>query len=162
MKRLIVVVMGLLASTSVAQAGTVINAAPVKVYQAAEKVALDLGAMPSVTNDTLMYFKTDPVTLKPTAKQCDCGSMFGIPYVKDSRTMANVSYKVIVKAATKGDSEIDVTTSIDGYYDESRNSISNFMSDKRGTRSKTLDCKSTGAFEAAFIRKVKGELSNKK
>jgi len=140
-----------------AYAGETINAAADDVYQAAMEVALDLDAMPSNSNDKLRFFKTDAVTLKPAEKDCDCGSFFGIPYVKDSRTMVDIIYNIRVKAV--GDkSEIKVSTSIVGYYDENRNAISAVLADKKRDHDNLLDCKSTGAYEARFVEAVKSKI----
>ena len=40
-------------------------------------------ALAAQSNDKLRYFKTDPLKMKLTMEECDCGSMFGIPYLKD-------------------------------------------------------------------------------
>lgn len=141
-----------------AYAGELIQNSADDVYQAAMEVALDLDAMPSSSNDKLRFFKTDAVKLKPSENDCDCGSMFGIPYVKDSRTVVEIKYNVRVKAVNEK-SEINVSTSIVGYYDESKNAISSFMSDKKRDHDNLLDCKSKGAYEARFIEAVKNKLA---
>jgi len=140
-----------------AHAGPAIDASADKVYLAAMEVALDMGATPTMNNDALHYFKTDPVKIKPDASDCDCGSMFGIPYVKDSRTVVEVSYIVRVKAVGQ-QSEVNVSTSIVGYYDESKNAISAFMADKKRDHDELLDCKSTGAYELRFISNVRSKV----
>jgi len=156
MRRVIALVFVALLPVNPAAAET-IGASPDVVYQAAMEVALDLGAMPSTSNDKLRFFKTDTVKLKPTEEQADCGSMFGIAYVKDDRTVVEVSYTVRVKPS--GDaSDIDVSTSLVGYYDESRNAISNFMSDKKRDNDDLLDCKSTGVFESECVARVQTKL----
>jgi len=80
-----------------------------------------------------------------------------LPDAKDDRTVVEVSYTVRVKPS--GDaSDIDVSTSLVGYYDESRNAISNFMSDKKRDHDDLLDCKSTGVFESEFVARVQTKL----
>ena len=158
MKKLLMFSALFLWASPVVNAGQAINASPDHVYQAAMEVALDMGAMPTTSNDALHFFKTDPVKLKPSVDDCDCGSMFGIPYVKDDRTVVKVSYIVRVKGSDQ-QSEIDVSTSIVGYYDESKNAISAFMADKKRDTKDLLDCKSKGQYEHRFIDRVQNIVS---
>ena len=63
MNRLIMVSLLSLSMATPAAAGDLISASPDVVYQAAMEVALDLGAMPSTSNDKLRFFKTDAVCI---------------------------------------------------------------------------------------------------
>ncbi|MDX8396366.1 MAG: hypothetical protein R8K22_08140 [Mariprofundaceae bacterium] len=135
----------------------IINAAPDNVYQAAIGVALDMDLIPSKENEKHRYFKTESKRIKLTSDECDCGSMFGISYMADSRTVTEVELSVRVKP-NAGGSEITVKTNIIGYFDQSQNAMTNFMSDKHRDRDNLMDCKSLGGIETKFIQNIKDSI----
>lgn len=134
--------------------GEFIKALPDQAYQRSLEVVLDFGGFPKNTNDKLYYFTTEPLIQALTSKECDCGSFLGIPYMKDSRTVTEVIYKVRVRAV-QGGSELHVEVLIIGYYDEKKNKITAIFSDKKRLKTKQLDCVSTGLIEKKFINLIK-------
>ena len=115
----------------------------------ASRVLVGLGALPTFRDKELLVIKTDPVPLKDTQAQADCGAMFGIPYVKDKRTKVAAVYQVSIKPMNEGKSDVSLTVTLDGYMDV--NEGAPFFVDKRRDKNKVLACKSTGALEVHFF-----------
>lgn len=61
------------------------------------QVLVGLGAMPTFRDKELLVIKTDPVQVRLTPDQADCGRMFGIAYLKDKRTKTAATYQVVIK-----------------------------------------------------------------
>lgn len=115
----------------------------------ASRVLVSLGALPTFRDKELLVIKTDPVPLKDVPTQADCGTMFGIPYVKDKRTKVAATYQVSIKPTGDARSEVSLTVTLDGYMDV--NEGAPFFIDKTRDKNKVLPCKSTGRLEAQFF-----------
>jgi hypothetical protein len=135
-------------------AGEHINAPADDVYQKAVEVAMDMSTWPEKINDNLHYFKTEPTRIKLSEKECDCGKRMGIPYLEDKRTMIEVTYQIRVKQVGEG-SELDVRTSVIGYYDQHINKTTKVLSQKERDEAMILDCKCSGLIEKKFIDSVR-------
>jgi hypothetical protein len=84
-----------------------------------------------------------------TTEEADCGSMFGIPYLKDKRVKVAATYQVRVKKVDAGKSDVSVQITLDGYMDV--NEGSPFFVEKTRDKDKVLTCKSKGVLEKKFI-----------
>ena len=135
-------------------AGEHINAPADDVYQKVVEVAMDMGTFPDKINDNLRYFKTEPKRIKLTEKECDCGKRMGAPYLEDKRTMIEVTYQIRVKQVGEG-SELDVRTSVIGYYDQHINKNTKVLSQKEKEEALILDCKCSDLIEKKFIESVR-------
>jgi uncharacterized lipoprotein len=102
------------------------------------------GALVRTADRSQGLISTDKHAVRLTEQDADCGNIWGIPYLKDTRTTTDVAYAVYLQgdgAATR----ITVNTRIDGTF--------NAMASER---SKQLSCTSLGALEAALIERIKG------
>lgn len=118
-------------------------------YQKALNILVDMGAVPSFRDKELMLIKTDPLPTKMTTEEGDCGSMFGIPYLKDKRVKTALTYQVRIKKIDDKRSDVDVKITVDGYMDV--NEGAPFFIEKTRETNKVLSCKSKGVFEQKFI-----------
>lgn len=135
----------------------IINSPAEKVYESTLNYLLDLGAVPVVHDKELLIIKTEPLPSKLTSEECDCGSMFGIPYMKDKRTKTAVTYQIRVKKNDEATSDLDVRVNIDGYMDVADSPLL-FMMDKHRDSNKVLNCKSKGILEQKFTEEIKNKL----
>lgn len=149
------VVVVLLGSSSVS--AEVFNSSAEQVYETTLNYLLDLGAVPVVRDKELLLIKTEPLPTKLTTEECDCGSMFGIPYMKDKRTKTAVTYQIRIKKIDEANSDIDIRTTIDGYMDVADSPML-FMMDKHRDSNKVLTCKSKGILEQKFTEEIKNKL----
>lgn len=120
----------------------------VDAYQKAVEILVDMGAVPTFRDKDLLMIKTDPNPTKLTGEECDCGSMFGIPYIKDKRVKTGVTYQVRFKKIDEKSCNMDLKITIDGYMDV--NEGAPFFIEKTKNNNKTLMCKSTGFLEKKF------------
>lgn len=75
--------------------------------------------------------------------QGDCGNIWGIPYLKDTRTTTHVAYSLFIQPRGS-ETSITVNTTIDGIF--------NAMA---GEQTKQLSCYSSGHLEQSLIQKMK-------
>ena len=120
-----------------------------EAYQKAVNILVDMGAVPSFRDKELMLIRTDPNPTRLTSDECDCGTMFGIPYMKDKRVKTGVTYQVRFKKVDDKKSAVDLKITIDGYMDVNENAP--FFIEKTKNNNRILMCKSTGALEKKFI-----------
>jgi hypothetical protein len=120
-------------------------------YQKALNYLLDIGAMPT--------FRDKELLLKLTTEEADCGSMFGIPYLKDKRVKTAVTFQVRVKALTDTSCDVTVNATLDGYMDITENAP--FFIDKTRDTTKVLTCKSKGVLERRLIKAVNNQSDSK-
>lgn len=118
-------------------------------FQKASSVLVGLDAMPTFRDKELLVIKSDPVPVKLTPDQADCGKMFGIPYLKDKRTKTAATYQVVIKPIDAVSSDISVKVTLDGYMDV--NEGSPFFIEKTRDKKKVLTCSSKGWLESNFI-----------
>jgi hypothetical protein len=128
-------------------------------YQKALNYLLDIGAMPTFRDKELLLIKTDPLPLKLTTEEADCGSMFGIPYLKDKRVKTAVTFQVRVKALTDTSCDVTVNATLDGYMDITENAP--FFIYKTRDTTKVLTCKSKGVLERRLIKAVNNQSDSK-
>lgn len=121
-------------------------------YDRALTALVDMGAIPTFRDKELLLIKTDPFPQKLTTEEADCGSMFGIPYLKDKRTKVAAIYQVRVKAIDEQRSDVSITVGLDGYMDV--NEGAPFFVDKTRDNSKVLTCTSKGALEAQLLEAI--------
>lgn len=123
------------------------------VYQKAVSILVEMGAIPSFRDKELMLIKTDPFPVKLTTEECDCGSMFGIPYLKDKRVKTALTYKIRIKKIDEQKSAVDVKITVDGYMDVNKGAP--FFIEKTRDKNKVLTCKSKGILEKRFVESLK-------
>jgi hypothetical protein len=121
-------------------------------FQKATAALISLDAIPTFRDKELLVLKTDPVQVRLTSEQADCGKMFGIPYLKDKRTKTAVTYQVVIKPVDAGNSDVSVKVTIDGYMDVNENAP--FFVDKTRDTNKVLTCSSKGALESQLIKLI--------
>lgn len=146
-------VMFIIASTASSAFAETINLPAEQAYEKVLNYLLDLGAIPATRDKELLIIKTDPLPSKLTEKECDCGSMFFIPYMKDKRTKTAATYQIRIKKIDDKTSDIDVKITIDGYLDVTENAP--FFIDKHRETDEKLNCKSTGILEQNLIAAIK-------
>jgi hypothetical protein len=137
-----------LSAASTASATTVAMPAET-AFQKASLVLVGLDAMPTFRDKELLVIKTDPVPVRLTHDQADCGKMFGIPYLKDKRTKTAATYQIVIKPIDENHSEVSVKITLDGYMDV--NEGAPFFIEKTRDKNKVLTCSSKGWLEAKFI-----------
>jgi len=120
-----------------------------ETFQKALVVLMDLGAVPSFKDKDLLMIKTDPLPIKITTDDADCGSMFGIPYLKDKRTKIAATYQVRIKKLDDNKSDVNVKVTLDGYMDV--NEGAPFFIEKTRDKNKVLSCNSKGVLEKKFL-----------
>jgi len=120
-----------------------------ETFQKALVVLMDLGAVPSFKDKDLLMIKTDPLPIKITTDEADCGSMFGIPYLKDKRTKIAATYLVRIKKLDDNKSDVNVKVTLDGYMDV--NEGAPFFIEKTRDKNKVLSCNSKGVLEKKFL-----------
>ena len=118
-------------------------------FQKASKVLVSLDAMPTFRDKELLVIKTDPVQVRLTPDQADCGKMFGIPYLKDKRTKTAATYQIIIKPIDESSSDVTVKITLDGYMDI--NEGAPFFVEKTRDKNKVLTCSSKGYLESQFM-----------
>lgn len=118
-------------------------------FQKASTVLVGLEALPTLRDKELLVIKTDPVPVRLTPDQADCGKMFGIPYLKDKRTKTAATYQVVVKPLGDSKSDVSVRIAIEGYMDV--NEGAPFFIEKTRDKSKALTCTSKGWLEEKFM-----------
>jgi hypothetical protein len=119
----------------------------------ASQVLVGLGAMPTFRDKELLVIKSDPVQVKLTPDQADCGKMFGFAYLKDKRTKTAATYQVIVRAIDANSSDVSVKVTLDGYMDV--NEGAPFFIGKTRDKNKVLTCSSKGYLESNFMSLLK-------
>jgi hypothetical protein len=139
----------LLAATPVAASAVEVAMAADAAFAKASRVLVNLGALPTFRDKELLVIKTDPAPLKDVPSQADCGTMFGIPYVKDKRTKVAATYQLSIKPVGDARSDVSLTVTLDGYMDV--NEGAPFFVDKTRDKNKVLNCKSTGTLEGKFF-----------
>ncbi len=120
-----------------------------EAFQKALVILMDMDAVPSFKDKDLLMIKTDPLPMKMTTDEADCGSMFGIPYLKDKRTKVAATYQIRIKKIDDKKSDISVKLTLDGYMDV--NEGAPFFVKKDRDKNKVLTCVSKGVLEKKFI-----------
>lgn len=115
---------------------------------------LEMDAYPSTRDAELRVIKTDAIPMQLDSTTADCGSFFGIGYIKDKRTKTTVAYQVRLKKAGDGITEFRVKANIEGYFFENDIGGAFFLDGERDS-SKVLECKSTGELEKQFIQSIR-------
>jgi hypothetical protein len=121
-------------------------------FQKASAVLVSLDAIPTFRDKELLVIKTDPVQVRLTSEQADCGKMFGIPYLKDKRTKTAVTYQVVIKPVDAVNSDVSIKVTIDGYMDVNENAP--FFVDKTRDKNKVLTCTSKGWLESQLLEQI--------
>jgi hypothetical protein len=148
-KILNVIILNLFLMVPIFAHGEEIQLSADEAYSKSLRILVDLGAIPTFKDKDLMVIKTDPLPIQMTTEECDCGKMFGIPYMKDKRVKTAITYQIIIKKIEEQKSSIEVKITIDGYMDVSENAP--FFVDKTRDKNKVLTCKSKGVLEKKFI-----------
>lgn len=100
------------------------------------------GAMITSADRSQGLISTGKQTIRLTETEADCGNLWGIPYLKDSRTMTDVTYAV--RLQDEGPStRITVNTRIEGTF----NAVAS-------EHTKRLSCFSLGALERQLIDQI--------
>ena len=133
----------------IACSAATINLSGEEAFKKTSMVLVNLGAIPTYRDKELLIIKTDPVQVKLTPNEADCGKMFGIPYLKDKRTKTAASYQVVIKSIDSVKSDILIKVTIDGYMDV--NEGAPFFVEKTRDKNKALTCKSKGVLESQFM-----------
>lgn len=131
----------------------VVQMAADEVFLKASTALVDMDAMPTFRDRELLVIKTDPVPVRLTPAQADCGRMFGIPYLKDKRTKTAATYQVVIRPIDEVSSDVTVKVTLDGYMDV--NEGSPFFIEKTRDKDKVLTCTSNGWLEAQFLEKLR-------
>lgn len=121
-------------------------------FNKASRVLVEMGALPTFRDKELLIIKAGPHVLQNVALEADCGSMFGIPYVKDKRTKVAATYEVTIAALGESKSSVSVRVTLDGYMDV--NEGAPFFIEKTRDKSKALSCASTGQLESRFFERL--------
>lgn len=121
-------------------------------FARASTALVEIGALPTFRDKELLVVKTDPVEVRLTPDQADCGKMFGIPYLKDKRTHTAATYQIVIKPIDANSSDVTVTVKLDGYMDVTEGAP--FFVEKTRDRDKVLNCKSKGFLETQFLEKL--------
>lgn len=135
-------------NSGVAQAQSVPLSAP-EAFKKATMYLVGEGAVPSFRDAELLMLKTDPLPMRLTTAEADCGSMFGFAYLSDKRVKTAVTYVLSAKPVTESSSEISVRVTVDGYM--AVNEGAPFFIEKTRDATKVLMCKSTGMLERKLI-----------
>lgn len=85
---------------------------------------------------------TTPKAVRLTIQDVECGTFWGIPYIKDERTVTKVTYTVLVEKAGEG-SKIAVSATVDGTY-----------APGAGNPDKSLTCTSKGTIEQNLLNTI--------
>ena len=121
-------------------------------FDKASRQLVAMGAMPTFRDKELLVIKTDPVPVKLTQAQGDCGKMFGIPYLKDKRTKVAATYQVSINPIDAGHADVSVKVSLQGYMDV--NEGAPFFIEKTRDSTKVLNCTSNGWLEQQFLSQL--------
>ena len=155
MKKIVLVLIALI-STIVSDHsvfGEEINLPAEQTYQKVLTKLVEMGAVPTFRDKELLLVKTDPLPKRVTTEECDCGTMFGIPYLMDKRVKTALTYQVRIKKIDETKSDVDVKITVDGYMDV--NEGAPFFIEKTRDTNKILTCKSKGALEVTFLESLK-------
>ena len=115
-------------------------------WQRTMRVLAAQGAMVKTADKAQGVITTDKATVWLNETQADCGNIWGIPYLKDSRTMTEVAYSVYLQ----GDgyrTSVTVNTKIEGRFKATAN--------QQATTE--LSCFSLGTLERDLIEKIQRE-----
>lgn len=137
----------------IALAGTTVNLSADAAFVRASRALVDMEAMPTFRDKDLGVIKTDPVQVKLTPDQADCGKMFGIPYLKDKRTKTAATYQVTIRPMSAETSDVTIKVSLDGYMDV--NEGAPFFIEKTRDKNKVLTCTSKGYLEQQLLDKLR-------
>lgn len=123
-----------------------------QAFQEASRLLVDIGALPTFRDRDLLVIKTDPMPVRLTPEQADCGKMFGIPYLKDKRTKTAATYQVVIRPIDEATSDVTVKVTLDGYMDVMEGAP--FFIEKTRDKDKVLTCTSKGWLEAQLLEKL--------
>lgn len=139
----------LLAGIPVIASAAIVPLSADAAFLKASQVLVGLEAMPTFRDKELLIIKTEPVPVKLTPEQVDCGKMWGIPYAKDKRTKTAAVYQVSIKPIDAVSSDVSVKVSIDGYMDVTEGLP--FFVAKTRDKNSVLNCTSKGYLESQFL-----------
>ena len=115
--------------------------------------AVETGAMPTDIDMIAMSFKTYPAAFEPDYGVVDCGTLSGNPAIQDSRARTGVKYTVQVTPVGKKRSAITFKVDIDGYIAD--NETAPEFHEKNKNAYNSLNCVSTGGFEASLLEAMR-------
>jgi len=121
-----------------------IEAGKAEIMSATKKVFALEGFQISVIDEEAGIISTAPKLLNLTENDCDCGTSFGLPYIKDKRTRTWLSLNAIIE-----DGSLILKANIKGQY------LENDL-----IQGVEMECVSTGNYEAKLIEKIKNLLNN--
>lgn len=115
-----------------------------EIFLATNKIFALEGFKIIVTDEKTGIISTSPKLMDLTENDCDCGSTFGLPYIKDKRTRTWLSLNAIIE-----DGSLILKANIKGQY------LENDL-----IQGVEMECVSTGNYEAKLIEKIKNLLNN--
>ena len=125
---------------------TTLSVPPDVVWQRTLRVLAAQGAMVKTSDKAQGIITTDKATVRLDETQADCGNIWGIPYLKDSRTLTDVAYSVYLRGDGTRTS-ITVNTKIEG----------RFKATATQQATTELSCFSLGAVERDLITRIQQE-----
>jgi hypothetical protein len=123
-----------------------LSVSPDVAWQRAMRVLAAQGAMVKIADKAQGIITTDKATVRLNEVQADCGNIWGIPYLKDSRTMTEVAYSVYLLGDGNRTS-VTVNTKIEG----------RFKATATQQATTELSCFSLGILERDLITKIQQE-----
>lgn len=141
-----------LALPQTARGGEIPLPAP-EAYRKAVLAFRSMGAIPTYADEGGRTIRTDYSLTRLTEKEADCGSRFGIPYIKDRKVKTAVAYEVRFEDIDGKSCEMHLKIHIDGYVDIYEGEPS--AEGKGGGGGKKLMCRSTGVLEKRFEEALK-------
>lgn len=124
----------------------VLNSSPDKVFNRSLTALASDGYQIKVADKQNGIITTEKKLVRLNEEQADCGNIWGISYVKDTRTATYASYSLLLSPA--GDkTEVMVNTHIEGLFNSSAMEQS----------TKQLACHSSGYLEKALIERLRKE-----
>jgi len=115
-----------------------INGSKEAIINAAKQVLILEGYQIVSSDKHAGVISTGKRQMNLTENECDCGTTMGLPYIKDKRTITNVSIGIVV-----AENRITIKSTIEGEY---------LKGDV--TQGIDLHCVSTGKIEEALFNKV--------
>ncbi len=121
---------------------TTISKPAASVWDRALAVLTESGYPIVVAQKESGLITTGSQVVRLTDAQADCGNIWGLPYVKDRRTLTGVAYSLRITDAD-GAARVVVNSTITG----------NFVS-HAGATALRLDCRSLGQIEQDLLRRI--------
>ena len=115
-----------------------INGSKEAIFNAAKQVLVLEGYQIVSSDKHAGVISTGKRQMNLTENECDCGTTMGLPYIKDKRTITNVSIGIVVS-----ENRITIKPTIEGEYLKGN-----------ATQGIDLHCVSTGKIEETLFNKV--------